>query len=185
LALAVPLSRFTPRVGGGSAFFVRRHCYMSTNKIVQIKTVAGGTQADPHFAILANLDIYDADTVDVFLREVVKIFNTHRMCSPPETDGLLLTIIGDCSAIRCAELWRQLMGEDKALLFFMSLMRVADVIRGSESGVELEKVSIIEGYVFPEDYLKLRKDDFVRHGPNNLARSGAIMPLFKRIFGKK
>jgi len=27
LALAVPLSRFTPRVGGGSAFFVRRHGY--------------------------------------------------------------------------------------------------------------------------------------------------------------
>ena len=25
LALSVPLSRFTPRVGGGSAFFVRRH----------------------------------------------------------------------------------------------------------------------------------------------------------------
>jgi hypothetical protein len=25
LALAVPLSRFTPRVGGGSAFFVRHH----------------------------------------------------------------------------------------------------------------------------------------------------------------
>ena len=25
LALAVPLSRFTPRVGGGSTFFVRRH----------------------------------------------------------------------------------------------------------------------------------------------------------------
>jgi len=25
LALAVPLSRFTPRVGGGSAFFVRQH----------------------------------------------------------------------------------------------------------------------------------------------------------------
>jgi len=25
LALAVPLSRFTPRVGGGSAFFVRTH----------------------------------------------------------------------------------------------------------------------------------------------------------------
>ena len=26
MALAVPLSRFTSRVGGGSAFFVRRHC---------------------------------------------------------------------------------------------------------------------------------------------------------------
>ena len=27
MALAVPLSRFTPRVGGGSAFFVRRHSH--------------------------------------------------------------------------------------------------------------------------------------------------------------
>jgi len=27
LALSVPLSRFTPRVGGGSAFFVRRHSH--------------------------------------------------------------------------------------------------------------------------------------------------------------
>src|SRR5450755_834927 len=118
----------------GSALYVRRHCYMSTNKILQIQTVAGGTQADPHFAILANVDIYDADTVEVFLREVVKTFISHRMCSPPETDGLLLTIIGDCSAVRCVELWRQFMAEDNVLLFFMSQMRVADVIRGSESG---------------------------------------------------
>ena len=28
MALAVPLSRFTPRVGGGSAFFVRQHSRM-------------------------------------------------------------------------------------------------------------------------------------------------------------
>ena len=32
LALAVPLSRFTSRVGGGSAFFVRRHASHQTNK---------------------------------------------------------------------------------------------------------------------------------------------------------
>ena len=30
MALAVPLSRFTSRVGGGSAFFVRRHHIMKT-----------------------------------------------------------------------------------------------------------------------------------------------------------
>jgi hypothetical protein len=30
MALVVPLSRFTPRVGGGSAFFVRPHYAMST-----------------------------------------------------------------------------------------------------------------------------------------------------------
>src|SRR5450830_1662717 len=31
LALSVPLSRFTPRVGGGSAFFVRPLRHVSTN----------------------------------------------------------------------------------------------------------------------------------------------------------
>jgi hypothetical protein len=31
LALSVPLSRFTPRVGGGSAFFVRHHSRMTRN----------------------------------------------------------------------------------------------------------------------------------------------------------
>ena len=31
MALSVPLSRFTSRVGGGSAFFVRQHEHTSTN----------------------------------------------------------------------------------------------------------------------------------------------------------
>ena len=37
MALAVPLSRFTSRVGGGSAFFVRRHAHsMKTHHILII-----------------------------------------------------------------------------------------------------------------------------------------------------
>jgi hypothetical protein len=32
LALSVPLSRFTPQVGGGSAFFVRPHSHHQTKK---------------------------------------------------------------------------------------------------------------------------------------------------------
>jgi hypothetical protein len=35
LALAVPLSRFTSRVGGGSAFYVRPLGYFMTNKTPQ------------------------------------------------------------------------------------------------------------------------------------------------------
>jgi hypothetical protein len=70
------------------------------------------------------------------------------------------------SAARCAELWRQFMSDDKALRFFMSQMEKADVVRGSESGEQLEQVSIIEGYVFPDELLKLRNDSFVRHGPS-------------------
>ena len=36
MALAVPLSRFTPRVGGGSAFFVRRHSHTVKTRYVII-----------------------------------------------------------------------------------------------------------------------------------------------------
>ena len=42
MALAVPLSRFTPRVGGGSAFFVRQHyTLMKTRKIALSVFVIG------------------------------------------------------------------------------------------------------------------------------------------------
>jgi len=34
MALAVPLSRFTPRVGGGSAFFVRQHDTLMKNTTI-------------------------------------------------------------------------------------------------------------------------------------------------------
>jgi hypothetical protein len=56
LALAVPLSRFTPRVGGGSAFYVRRHSVESlykfgrggvylVNKLIAMKLIQPLTEA--------------------------------------------------------------------------------------------------------------------------------------------
>jgi len=157
---------------------------MSANKIVQIKTVQGGSPEQPTFAILTNIDINDAATADAFLREVARTFISHRMCSPPQTNGMLFTIIGDLSAARCVEVWRQIMSEDKALLFFMSQMRVADVIRGSASGEESEKVSIIEGYTFPDSLLKLRDNPFVVNGPGKDQTPG-VMVRFRRLFGRK
>jgi hypothetical protein len=105
------------------------------------------------------------------------------MCSPPQTNGMLFTIIGDLSASRCVELWKEIMSEDKVLLFFMSQMQVADVIRGSPSGEELEKVSIIEGYTFPDSLLKLRNDPFVVNGPSKAQMPG-VMARFRKLFGK-
>ena len=36
MALAVPLSRFTPRVGGGSAFFVRQHSHFMASRVTKV-----------------------------------------------------------------------------------------------------------------------------------------------------
>ena len=41
MALAVPLSRFTPRVGGGSAFYVRLRMTLSWNRILSGLLAAG------------------------------------------------------------------------------------------------------------------------------------------------
>ena len=49
MALSVPLSRFTPRVGGGSAFFVRQHqahVFMSTLTKEQIGGLTPEQQQD-------------------------------------------------------------------------------------------------------------------------------------------
>ena len=116
---------------------------MAANKLVQIKTVQGRSAANPSFAIVANIDIKDAGTAESFLREVAEVFICHRMCSPPDANAMLITIIGSMSAARCAELWRRFMTEDKALRFVMSQMRIADVVHGDESGAELDRVSII------------------------------------------
>ena len=49
MALSVPLSRFTSRVGGGSAFYVRRHHAMSKTKkisvVVGVVLVSGAVAA--------------------------------------------------------------------------------------------------------------------------------------------
>jgi len=48
LALAVPLSRFTPRVGGGSAFFVRHHSrFMKTLPIFLLLALLGCSRSEP------------------------------------------------------------------------------------------------------------------------------------------
>ena len=154
------------------------------NKLVQIKTVQGGEPGKPKFAVLVALDIDDPGTADGFIREVAKTFLSQRMCSPPETDGMLITIIGDLPAARCVEIWKQIMAEDKPLLFFMSQMGVADVIRGNAAGEQLEKVSLIEGYTFPEEFLKVRKNPPVAPGPGKEPAPG-VMGKFRKLFGGK
>ena len=51
MALAVPLSRFTSRVGGGSAFFVRQHGARITFELVGLAKVVGGSVLLPVWTV--------------------------------------------------------------------------------------------------------------------------------------
>lgn len=74
------------------------------------------------------LDIPDADAADAFLDHMVQQFKNQRMCSPPETANMVITIAGDMTAERFRELWAQRSANDPILGHFMKIMVHADVL---------------------------------------------------------
>jgi hypothetical protein len=116
---------------------------MATNTIASVKTVELDSPTGPLVAIMIALNIGDSKHAVPFVREVAQKFNVHRTCSSPETAALLVTIIGDFSASEFAKQWKELQGEDQILKFYMSMMRMADVMHGTESGEVLEMASLL------------------------------------------
>jgi hypothetical protein len=117
---------------------------MSKNSVSAIKTVDNlQSPQGPLVAIMIGANILDAATFDAFVSEVAEQFKMQRMASPPNTNGLLVTLTGEISAARFAGRWRELVAKDGILALFMSQMRLADVMRGKASGQALETVSLL------------------------------------------
>ena len=113
------------------------------NTIANLKTMSLQAQDGPVTAIVMGLNIRDLDTADAFIEQVVEKFKVQRMCSSPDTSVMLITIVSDMPASRFVKRWRQITASDKALGFFMSQMRKADVVRGTVAGQTLETVSLL------------------------------------------
>ena len=93
-------------------------------------------------AIVMGLNILDMASADTFLDQVIEKFKNQRMCSPPHTANMTITIVGDMTAKEFCALWLRRSGNDPILKHFMSLMVLADVlhIRGREL---LDRASLI------------------------------------------
>jgi hypothetical protein len=93
-------------------------------------------------AIVMGLDIRDMETADSFLDHVIQQFKNQRMCSPPATANMTITLSGEMSAERFRDLWTLRYSTDWILKTFMSMMVLADVlhIRGREL---LDQASLI------------------------------------------
>lgn len=85
-------------------------------------------------AIVMGLNIPDAETADAFLDHVIQQFKNQRMCSPPTTANMTITLAGNLTAERFCDLWSRRSAGDAILKAFMSMMVHADVlhIRGRE-----------------------------------------------------
>lgn len=93
--------------------------------------------------IIIGLNIGELETADTFIQEVAEKFKSQRMCSPPDTSMMLVTIVSEMPVAHFVERWLQLAAADQILGFFMSQMRKADVLRGVVAGETLEAASLI------------------------------------------
>jgi hypothetical protein len=102
---------------------------MAANEIVKNETVEwededGGTM----IAVNMALDIYDLSQAEPFVAEVAEAFLMQRMTSPPETAGLLITIVGKMQPDEFATFWSLATADNEPLQVFMAQMVVADAV---------------------------------------------------------
>ncbi|HZZ45072.1 MAG TPA: hypothetical protein VFE58_19200 [Tepidisphaeraceae bacterium] len=113
------------------------------NSIVNLKTVNAQSPDGPVPVIVMGLNIGDETQADDFVYEVAEKFKAQRMCSPPTTAAMLITIVSTMPLKRFVDRWNELAREDKILGFFMGQMRKADVLRGTTAGATLEQASLV------------------------------------------
>ena len=113
------------------------------NTIANLKTLNLPSAEGPVSAIVMGLNISEPQTADAFIQEAAEKFKAQRMCSPPDTRVLLITLLSELPVSRFVERWRQITASDQILAFFMSQMRKADVLRGTAVGQTLETASLI------------------------------------------
>src|SRR5262249_25596344 len=106
-------------------------------------TVQLQSDGEPFHAIMMALDVNEPAQADDFIQEVARRFRLQRMSSPPDTAALLITITGALPASSFADVWNRVREGDEILNVFMSRMRKADVIRGTQDGQMLESVSLL------------------------------------------
>jgi hypothetical protein len=104
------------------------------NSIRNLDTKLFQNESGEFPAIVMGLDIPDTETADSFLDHVVQQFKNQRMCSPPTTANMTITVSGNMTAERFRDLWILRTESDPILKTFMSMMVLADVlhIRGRE-----------------------------------------------------
>ena len=92
--------------------------------------------------ILMGLDIRHPETAESFVNDVIEQFKNQRMCSPPTTANMSVTLSGPITAERFREIWTSRYSTDPILNTFMSMMVLADVLH-IRSNELLDQASLV------------------------------------------
>ena len=90
--------------GGLRSAKMERVTWSSYRDIKSLKTATINGPDGPLIAVMVGIDVPDPGEADAFMLHVLEKFKAHRMISPVETAGLLVSIIGDLSAQEFARL---------------------------------------------------------------------------------
>jgi hypothetical protein len=119
------------------------------NKISSIKTIPVRGANGPASAIMIGIDILDTTTLSTFISEVGSNFTSQMLMSPENTNMMLITVIGNCTAAEFKIYWDGLQKTDPVIEYYMSTMQVADCIHGTPDGKVLDQVSLLKNDLSP------------------------------------
>ncbi len=114
------------------------------NSIVNLKTVQSQSTEGPVSIVIMGLNIPDLESADDFIQQAAEKFTLQRTCSPPTTDRMLITVVTSMPLQQFVDRWHQIAANDPILNFYMSQMKVADVIQGTAPGVTLDTASLLQ-----------------------------------------
>ena len=113
------------------------------NVIAQIETVPLESPTGPTHGIMVALNVDTPGQTATFASEVIDTFMAHRMCSPPDTSVLVVSVIGPVDLFTFRQVWVDRAAQDQALGYFLRQMSTAECVHGTRSGLVLETVSLL------------------------------------------
>ena len=119
-------------------------------EIAQIKTIPvtddanQGTLRTHGIMVAVNTDETGMDSA--FVRELANTIALHRMCSPPDTSVLVVSVVGPFDPDAFRAYWREALADSspqmQALRFFLQQMTSAALAHGERDGTLLESVEL-------------------------------------------
>jgi hypothetical protein len=127
----------------------RRHaCYdlcVASNQIrgVTLRPVADADDSEGGHALFIGLDVAEPTRLAGFLEQVVSRFKAERMAGPPDARYMLITLVGDVSAVEFAQAWQASIANDAQARALLGMMHKADVMQGDAHGHMIGQASLL------------------------------------------
>jgi hypothetical protein len=119
-------------------------------EIAQVKTIPvtdeGGQGTLHTHGIMVAVNTDQAGMDSAFVRQLANTIALHRMCSPPDTSVLVVSVIGPFDSGAFRSHWREALADSspemQALRYFLQQMRSAALAHGKRDGTLLESVEL-------------------------------------------